>query len=166
MRNVIYFIIILAFTAFLAGCDGKSVPTQEVFYPAVTNYVSDEFNVLKAETKLALVDTLTKFDSKDKGQVAVAIVKTIQPLTVEEYSIKLAEKWKVGYKGFDNGVILVLATEDRRVRIEVGRGVEDKITDGQAGRILDEKVVPFLKESKWDEGVTAGVNEIISRLSK
>lgn len=131
---------------------------KEAFYPEPTGYVVDSANVLSAETKEAFEKDLTTFDKT--GQIAVVIVKTTNPLDIEQYSIKLAEKWKVGYKGLDNGVIFVIATEDRKLRIEVGRGLEGQFTDIEAKHIIDDVIVPFLKKGDWEGGVKAGIESI------
>ena len=127
-----------------------------VFYPEPTNYLVDSAEVLIGDEGITL--SLKEFDQI--AQIAVVTVKTTQPLTIEEYAIKLAEKWKVGYKGLDNGAILLIAVEDRKLRIEVGRGIEGSLTDIEAKTIIDKVIVPYLKEGKWDEGVTAGVETI------
>ena len=127
-----------------------------VFYPEPTNYLVDSAEVLIGDEGIKL--SLEEFDQI--AQIAVVTVKTTQPLTIEEYAIKLAEKWKVGYKGLDNGAILLIAVEDRKLRIEVGRGLEGSLTDIEAKAIIDDVIVPYLKEDKWDEGVRAGVEAI------
>jgi uncharacterized protein len=107
---------------------------------------------------------LSKFDGT--AQIAVLVIDSTFPQTIEEYSINLAEEWKVGYNGEDNGVIIVLATEDRKVRIEVGKGLEGTIPDAVAGRIMDEYMVPDLKNNDWDSAITKGVRALETRLTK
>ena len=131
---------------------------KEAFYPEPTGYLVDSANVLSSKTKETLTQELSAFDQI--AQVAVVTVKTTEPLDIEQYSIKLAEKWKVGYKGLDNGVILVVATDDRKLRIEVGRGLEGGFTDLRAKEIIDQVIVPYFKQGKLDEGVDAGVKAI------
>lgn len=134
----------------------SNISKQEVFYPEPTNYLVDNAEVLKDDS--GITKSLKEFDQI--AQIAVVTVKTTKPLGIEQYAIKLAEKWKVGYKGLDNGVILLIVTEDRKLRIEVGRGLEGVLTDIEAKIIIDEVIVPYLKESKWDEGVKAGIEAI------
>jgi len=78
--------------------------------------------------------------------------------------IKIAEKWKVGDKIKNDGIILIIAVKERKIRIEVGYGSEEKINDAKAGRILDEEIIPFLKKNDWNNGITAGVLKIKSIL--
>lgn len=140
-----------------AGCEPSvgTVSQASVYYPEPTGYVVDSTNTLTEATRRAVEADLKGFD--EKAQVAVVVVDTIQPLTVEEYGINLAEKWKPGYKGKDNGVILIIVKGDRKVRIEVGRGLEGSINDGKAGKILDDCVVPSLKNNNYDDAVTQGI---------
>lgn len=126
--------------------------------PEPTGYVVDTINLLNPVTKLN-VEELCK-NVEPHGQIAVLIVGTTQPYSIEEYSIKVAEKWKVGYFEQDNGVILLVAKEDRKVRIEVGRGIEDKITDSKAGTIIRNNIVPYFKNGDFNRGVLEGVKAI------
>lgn len=133
--------------------------------PEATGYVVDNAGILKEETKQQLEAKLKALDPI--AQVAVVTIKTYSPYADEkEYAIKLAEKWKPGYKGKDNGIIFLIVTEDRKVRIEVGRGLEGVINDAKAGRILDSTVVPFLKKNDWDGGILSGVDAISKEVSK
>ncbi len=140
----------------------SSSKTTEVSLPEATGYVVDQANILKSETKQKAEATLKSLDSK--AQIAVVTVVTTQPLDEKQYAMKLAEKWKPGYKGKDNGIIFLIVTGDRKVRIEVGRGLEGSINDAKAGRILDDAVVPFLKKGDWDGGVLSGIDAIAKNL--
>lgn len=143
--------------------DTKSkVSVKKAFFPEPTNYAVDTVGKLNQNTVDTLNSLLKSFDPK--AQVAVVVVDTTSPESLEEYSIHLADKWKVGYKGIDNGVILLVAVKDRKIRIEVGRGIEDKITDAEAGRIINEIISPKLRNGDWDGGITAGVNAIMDQL--
>lgn len=156
--GAIVFIILLIILA------GKvDLPKPEgMTYPKPTGYVVDEVGVLSQETVDTATEELRKFDEDKKlGQIAVLIVKTTQPLAIEEYSIDLAEEWKVGYEGEDNGIIFIIATEDRKTRIEVGRGFEGILTDAGAGRLLDTDVIPYLKEDDWNGAVLSAVQSLI-----
>lgn len=150
------YLFILGAVALLASsCDATPTAKIEAFYPEPTGYVVDSTNTLKSSTRQTIEADLTGFD--EKAQIAVVIVQTIAPLDIESYSIKLAEKFKPGYKGKDNGVILIIAKDERKVRIEVGRGIEALLTDGKTGIILDTCVVPSLKNNNYDEAALKGV---------
>ena len=132
-------------------------------YPEPTNYAVDTAGVLSQEQLDSLNAKLKAMDN-DKHQFGVAIVKTTAPLEMPEYAIKLAEKWKVGKADLDNGAIIVIATEDRQVRIEVGYGLEGDITDATAGRILDNDMVPHLKKGDWYQAIVAGLDALNNKV--
>lgn len=136
----------------------------EAFYPEPTNYAVDAAGVLSTDQLQTLNENLKYMDT-DKAQFAVVIVKTTAPLSIEEYGIKLAEKWKVGDVDTDNGAIIILATEDRKVRIEIGYGLEGDINDAAAGAIVDEHMIPELKAGNWYAGITAGLNALAARVN-
>lgn len=133
-------------------------------YPEPSNYVVDTTGEMSPDVVANLNFELSKFDGT--AQIAVLVIDSTFPQTIEEYSINLAEKWKVGYSGKDNGIIIVLATKDRKVRIEVGKGLEGTIPDAVAGRIMDEYMVPDLKNNDWDAAITKGVRALEARLTK
>ena len=133
-------------------------------YPAPTGWVVDEADVLSAETE-AFISAQAKQLAQGSGpEMAVLTVKSIAPETIETYGIRLAEQWKVGKKGHDNGVILILALQERKVRIEVGKGAEAVLNDAKAGQILDQEVIPHFKRGDWDAGVRAGVEAIMTTI--
>lgn len=105
---------------------------------------------------------LAQLEAKKGSQIAVLIVPTTQPEDIEQYGIRVAEQWKLGRKGVDDGAILLVAKDDRRVRIEVGYGLEGALPDAIANRIIDETVTPHFKAGDFDGGVEAGVDQMIS----
>lgn len=144
-------------TLLLAGCT-TTTPTEMV-YPKPTNYVVDEADVISEDLEISLNSNLADF--KDTAEIAVVTVKTTQPLDEKQYAINLAREWGVGSAEKDNGVLFLIVTEDRKVRIETGRGTEGVITDAEAGRILDNSVVPYLKNNDWEGGITSGILAIM-----
>lgn len=147
---------VLLVSVVLAGC---TVETPEVFYPKPTNYVVDTSDVISEDLEISLNKNLADF--KDTAEIAVVTVKTTQPLDEKEYAINLAREWGIGSAEKDNGVLFLIVTEDRKVRIETGRGTEGVITDAEAGRILDKAVVPHLKNNDWESGIKNGVTAIM-----
>jgi uncharacterized protein len=112
--------------------------------------------VARIEAKLADLET-------QKGtQIAVLIVPTTQPEEIEQYGIRVAEAWRAGRKNVDDGAILLVAKADRRVRIEVGRGLEGALPDAIANRIIDENITPRFKAGDFDGGIEAGVDKMIA----
>jgi uncharacterized protein len=112
--------------------------------------------VARIETKLANLET------QMGSQIAVLIVPTTQPEEIEQYGIRVAEAWKTGRKNVDDGAILLVAKDDRRVRIEVGRGLEGALPDAIANRIIDENITPRFKAGDFDGGIDAGVDKMIA----
>jgi len=132
--------------------------------PEITGYVNDGADAIDAKAELAVTQKLEAFSKSGHGEMAVVTVKSLNGLSVEEFGIRLAEKWKVGKAGKDDGVIIIISSGDRDVRIEVGRGAN--ITDAQAGKILDDVMVPKLKSGDWSGAVASGVDSLIALISK
>ena len=135
---------------------------QEI--PDVVGYIDDQAGLLDQTTKDSLTTTLTNFAKTGKGELAILTVKSMNGLNIEEFGIRVGEKWKVGKAGIDNGVIIIVAMGERKVRIEVGRGAD--ITDAQAGQILNNVMVPKLKLNDWKGAITDGSNSIIQLMNK
>jgi len=132
--------------------------------PEPTGYVVDTLGLLKQETVTTLTAQCKSMEPK--GQMAILIINSTQPMSVEEYSIKVWDKWKVGFKGKDNGVILILAKNDRKIRIQTGRGTEAIIPDFIAGRIIDNIIAPCFKKGDWDGGMLQGTDAIKKEMLK
>ncbi len=162
--TVVGLILVVIAAIVLFRGDGVESVMPEAYYPEPTNYAVDTAGAL-SEEQLADLNLRLKAMDMDAHQFAVAVVKTTAPLTIEEYAIKIAEKWKVGYEGLDNGAIIVLAVDDRKVRIEVGRGLEGDITDSEAGRIIDEAMIPYLKANAWYDAIVEGLNALANEVT-
>ena len=134
----------------------------EVAVPALTSRVTDLTGTLSGAAVARIEAKLKDLEAKKGSQVAVLIVPTTQPEEIEQYGIRVAEAWKLGRKGVDDGAILLVAKDDRRVRIEVGQGLEGALPDAIANRIVAETITPHFKQADFDGGVEAGVNQIIS----
>ena len=129
-------------------------------FPDPQGYVNDFAGLLSAQGKEQIEGQLSQLEKDTTAQVAVVTVKSLEGSTIEDYASRLFEKWGIGKKGKDNGVLFIVASDDRKVRIEVGYGLEPVLTDSRAGRILDNDVVPFLKKNDYEKGIIAGVNAI------
>ncbi len=133
----------------------------DVAVPPLKTRVTDLTATLNAEQIAALESKLAAFEQKKGSQLAVLLVPTTQPETVEQYGIRVVEQWKLGRKGVDDGVLLLIAKDDRKLRIEVGRGLEGALPDAVAKRIIDEYMVAPFKQGDFNAGVNAGVDRII-----
>jgi uncharacterized protein len=129
--------------------------------PAYDSPVVDTVGLLAADGKARLVARLTDLQARKGSQVAVLIVPTTQPEEIEQYSIRVADAWQTGRKGVDDGAILLIAAQDRRMRIEVGRGLEGALTDLVSNRIIDETVRPAFRAGEFSAGIEAGVGRMI-----
>lgn len=134
---------------------------SEVVIPELTGRVNfiGEVQPTK-EQKKYLASNLKSLEENSKIQMAVLVVDSIKPLSIEEYSIKVVEKWKLGLKDVDNGVLLLVATKDRKARMEVGRGLEGILTDLMAKRIQKEKMIPHFKKGDFVAGVLGAVEGV------
>lgn len=115
--------------------------------PSHEFYVYDEAEALSKETKEYIVDINKKLEQKTGSQVVVAVVNSLDDLTVEEYALQLFRKWRIGNKEKNNGILFLVSKGDRQVRIEVGYGLEGALPDGKVGELLDDYVVPSLKKN-------------------
>jgi len=129
--------------------------------PPLQARVTDLTNTLTADQRAALEAKLATVEVSKGSQVAVLIVPTTQPEAIEQYAVRVEETWKLGRKGVDDGVLLVVAKEDRKLRIEVGYGLEGALNDATARRIIEEDITPRFKQGDFYGGIRAGVERII-----
>jgi uncharacterized protein len=125
--------------------------------PKAAGYVNDRAGLLAPETELKLERFLEDFEKSDSTQIMVLAVASLEGETAEGYALRVAESWGIGQKGKDNGALLFIAGDERKIRIEVGYGLEGRLTDLLAGRIIDLEVAPRFKAGDFDGGVIAGV---------
>ncbi len=130
--------------------------------PALTGRVNDYAGMISAPVKADLQTKLKQFETAESTQIVILTVQSLKGDPIEDFSIKVAEAWKIGQKGKDNGVLLIVSKDDHKVRIEVGYGLEGKLTDLMAGRIVRDEIVPAFKAGRFDEGFTKGVTAIIA----
>jgi uncharacterized protein len=132
----------------------------EVAVPPVAR-VADLTGTLSAAQVAALEGRLAELEARKGAQVAVLVVPTTAPEEIEQYALRVAEAWRLGRKGVDDGALLLVAKDDRRLRIEVGYGLEGALPDATARRIVDEVIVPRFRDGDWYGGIDAGVARII-----
>jgi len=134
----------------------------DVAVPQLTGRVVDQTGTLSAADIASLTQKLEDLETRKGSQLAVLIVPTTQPETIEQFSLRVAEAWKVGRKKIDDGAILVVAKNDRKLRIEVGYGLEGSLTDATANRIINEIIVPKFRNGDFAGGISAGVDKMIA----
>jgi len=137
---------------------------QHVDVPYLTGRVVDNAEILKPDTRRRITDLLRQHEQGTGNQIAVLSTRTLQGESVEEFAVRVFEQWKLGHKGKDNGVLLVVVPQDRRMRIEVGYGLEGALTDAQASRIIRNVIAPRFKEGDYDGGLVQGVTAIIAQI--
>jgi uncharacterized protein len=136
---------------------------QFVPIPPLSSPIIDQTGVLGAEAS-SLEQEVRTLKAERGSEVAVLIVPSTKPETIEQYSIRVVDQWGLGRKGVDDGVLLVVALRDRTVRIEVGRGLEGQVTDLRSHRIIDELILPMFRKGDIPGGVRAGVEALIASL--
>ena len=129
--------------------------------PALTGHVIDQTGTLTAEQLATLEQTLVIFEARKGSQLAVLMVASLAPEAIEPYALRVAELWKLGRKKVDDGAILVIAKDDRAMRIEVGYGLEGSLNDATSKRIISDTILPRFKQQDFYGGISAGVGQII-----
>jgi uncharacterized protein len=133
----------------------------QVAVPPLTGRVVDQTGTLSSDQIASLTQKLRDFEARKGSQVAVLIVPTTQPEEIEQYSIRVAEAWKIGRKKIDDGAILLVAKNDHKLRIEVGYGLEGALTDVTSKRIIDETITPKFRAGDFAGGISDGVDRIL-----
>lgn len=140
------------------------LPLESLFaleIPPLLGRVNDYAHMISPPVRQQLEEKLAALEQSDSTQIVILTVTDLQGVAIEEYSMEVAKKWRIGQKTLNNGVIFLVAKENRKMRIEVGYGLEGRLTDILAGRILDNEVRPHFKAENYDEGFMRGVDGII-----
>ncbi len=128
--------------------------------PALNERVVDLSGTLSTDDRVALVERLTRLEQEKGAQIAILLLPSTAPESIEQFGIRLAESWKIGRKGVDDGIIVIVAKDDRRMRIEVGYGLEGAIPDAIAKRIVDEQMAPRFRDGDFAGGLGAAVDTL------
>ena len=144
---------LLSFTALQAA--GLAVP-------ALSGRVNDYAAMISPQAKADIEARLQQFEESESTQIVILTVPSLQGDVIENFSIRVAEAWKIGHKGSDNGVLLIVSRDDHKVRIEVGYGLEGRLTDLLAGRIVQDEIAPLFMAGQFDAGFSQGVASIIA----
>jgi uncharacterized protein len=128
--------------------------------PKASGYVNDLAGLVAPATELKIENFLRNFEASDSTQLVVLTIDSLEGENLEGYSLKVAESWGIGQKGKDNGALLLIARQERKVRIEVGYGLEGRLTDLLSGRIIDQEITPRFKAGDYEGGIIAGVTSM------
>ncbi|PIR08028.1 hypothetical protein COV53_05160 [Candidatus Gottesmanbacteria bacterium CG11_big_fil_rev_8_21_14_0_20_37_11] len=131
-----------------------------VSYPDYTGYVNDFASLYSSDFKNKLEGQISEFEKQTGAEIAVVTIKSLEGENLEDYAVELFEKWKIGKKGEDNGLLLLISRDDRAIKIEVGYGLEPYITDGRAGNIIRNTITPEFKKEDYETGTMNGILEL------
>jgi uncharacterized protein len=149
--------VIRAFLVFLVA----AAAWAQVAVPPLKARVTDLTGTLTKEQAASLEQMLQSFEARKGSQIAVLMVPSVKPEAIEQYALRVAEQWKIGRGKVDDGAILVVAKNDRELRIEVGYGLEGALNDATANRIVEDVIVPRFREGDFYGGINAGVDRMI-----
>jgi uncharacterized protein len=168
MSNRLHFLW-AALLALALACAGAA-QAQLAAVPKLAGHVTDQAGMLEPGQRDKLEAVLADYEAKTGSQIAVLLVKSTAPEQIEQYSIRVADAWKLGRKGVDDGVLLMVAKDNpaalRRLRIEAGRGVQGVLTDAQSKRILQDVIAPHFKQDQYYDGLVAGIGAIATLLNQ
>jgi uncharacterized protein len=152
------FIFVLLIGLFCLNC---SVSAQEASLPSPRGYINDFANLIEPGELQKLNSLAVALEQKTTAEIAVVTLKTVEPYDVQDYSVRLFDKWKIGKAGLDNGVLILVAVEDRKGWITTGYGLEGAIPDAEASRIYNKIMVPYFKKEEFSKGILAGSIAIV-----
>ena len=153
MKKLIFLLIWALLLAVVSHGYGLEVPPLK-------GYVNDYARMLSSEEAAQISTDLDSYEKATSNQIFILTIPSLEGQVIEEFSIKVAEAWKAGQKLKDNGIIILLVKNDRKVRIEVGQGLEGAVTDLTSGRIIREEMIPYLKEGKTALALQAAIDKI------
>lgn len=134
-------------------------------FPALTGRVVDDATILSTSTKQSLEQELANYEQSTTNQVVIVTLRSLQGTTIEDYGYQLGRTWGIGQKGKDNGVLLIVAPKERKVRIEVGYGLEGTLTDALSSQIIQGTILPDFRSGNMEQGIIDGMHAILSTLN-
>jgi uncharacterized protein len=146
-------------------CICLSFGAQAFQVPGLTGPIVDEVGVLNSSQKNELSQILKQIWGTGKAQIQVLIVPTLGDEPIEQVSLQVVEKWALGSKKEDNGILFLISVQDKKLRIEVGQGLEGDLPDAIASRIIRQIVVPYFREGKFSDGIAQGILAIVSKVA-
>jgi uncharacterized protein len=162
MLKVFIMPFLLVCCIWLVTGDTFSRPAYAAGVPKLTGRINDYASMISPEARRVIETKLDSLEKAESTQIVILTVTSLEGVPIEDFSIKVAEEWKIGQKKYDNGVLLIVSRNDRKIRIEVGYGLEGRLTDLQSGRIINNDISPLFKAGRTDEGFINGVNAIIA----
>lgn len=161
-KNYRFFIVFLLLFILLSN----SVYASDFKLPNPSHefYIYDEMDIIDYDVKNYIIGVNESMSKKTGAQVVVAVMNSLEneDMSIEEFANRLFEKWQIGSEEYDNGVLILVVPNDRKIWIEVGYGLEGALPDGKVGEIMDECIVPYFKDDNYNEGILRGFNAIIN----
>lgn len=154
-------LFVLIVSTLVCHAKTSSIDDGLVAIPFLNSLVTDQTGTLTPEQKNLLENQLNAYEKARGTQIAVLIISSTQPEVIEQYSIRVVEQWKLGRKKIDDGLLLIVAKDDRKLRFEVGYGLEGALTDVTTKRIISEIITPYFKQGLFYEGINAGLSKTI-----
>lgn len=155
-KNAIF--VIISIVLFLIPL--LTIPVHALDVPSPTGFVTDTTNTLSSQERMQLETQLSALEQNTTAEVAILIIPSLNGEVLEEYSTKIFREWGIGKQDVNNGILILVAKDDRKVRIEVGYGLEGSVTDLQSGMIIRNKIAPAFKQEKYFEGLQFAVDDI------
>lgn len=147
-------------------CFSSSHSAGEVTLPQYRGYINDFANLITAEDQQKLNALAVGLEQKTTAEIAIVTLKTTKPYDIQDYSVRLWDKWKIGKAGKDNGILLLVAVEDKKVWITTGYGLEGAIPDAEASKIYRNIIVPYFKKGEFSKGILAGTIVLVDLAAK
>ncbi|MGN6269843.1 MAG: TPM domain-containing protein [Sphingomonas sp.] len=158
--------VLLLAAATTAWCAQRSDGVASYGFPALTGPVVDAANLLSPADEAKLTARSAALERRTGHQFVIATVTSLSGHPIEDYSLRLANHWGIGRKGVNDGIVLLVAPNERKVRIEVGYGLEKTVTNAEAARIIDADILPFFRKGELTAGIVHGVDAIVADLSE
>ena len=155
---------IVATLAVLSLHSMSASAAESLRIPPLTGPVMDEVGIIDAGSYETIQNTLITLHREGKVQMQVYVPQSLQDLPIEEFTIRVAESWRLGRKGDDKGLLLVIAPNERKMRFEVGYGLEGSLTDAFTKHVLDDVMKPYFQEKRYGDGIIASISEIVRKL--
>src|SRR3984885_15705802 len=152
----------MAIALSMSAAPGVAAPQPQQALPELEARVTDLTGTLTAAQQVQLEQKLADFEARKGAQIAVLLVPTTQPEEIEQYSIRVTDVWKLGRKKVDDGALLILAKDDHKLRIENGYGLEGVLTDAASNRIIEDTMVPLLRQGQYYAAIGAGVDQMMA----
>ncbi|MGC3874554.1 TPM domain-containing protein [Halomonas sp. GXIMD04776] len=164
MRTYLRLPLLLSLLSLLWLTHALGAQAQQPSFPELTGRVVDQAELLDQPTESRLAEMLKAHEQATTEQVVVVTLPSLQGYAIEDYGYQLGRHWGIGQKGEDNGALLIVAPEERKVRIEVGYGLEGRLTDAQSSVIINQIITPAFKQGDYAEGITQGTEAMIQVL--